>query len=119
MNEQRQIEALAKIEFGDDVVDIETLQDGTIRFWSRNDNGTFNSQYRDYTSLDALQPLIDGMGDKDRNETFNWLWRLTNTSDVFLIPSHCGCTIQATPAQKAEAILRAFYVWETGDTQNK
>jgi len=64
------------------------------------------------TDHNACNRVIDGMDDVSRNEAFNWLWRITNTSDIFLIPSHCGTTLQATCPQKCEAVLKAYGKWE-------
>ena len=101
MNEQRQIEELAKIEFGESYLYMVGL---TVNLRGKRDAHTRQVKHA-YTSLDALQPLLLGMSDVQRCEVYRHVSRLCN----FYV---LGDIFKATPARIAEAILREFNVWE-------
>ncbi len=102
MDEKKQMEELAGIEF-EEIRGFETLSNGSSRFWSVNDDGSYNSQYRDYISHDACQRIIDNME--------------TDKGNIYVEHLNIICMLdgivsyKATPKHKIEAILKTYCKW--------
>lgn len=107
MNEQRQIEELAKIEGlirPDEVghvIPYSMDKDG----WSIDGRTVKNSIPRYLTSHDAMQWVIDGLDDKTMALYAMNLWEITMSPWRY--------SYKATPEQKAEAVLKALGRWTT------
>ena len=102
MNKQKQTQELAKIEGWEKKPSEEW---GYI--WVKPNGYPYMSfTLPDYDSHDELQPIIDGMDD----ETF--LSYGLCLQDVCEQYTEGYKILKATPAQKAEAILKAYGKWE-------
>ena len=104
MNEQKQIEAMARL----DGYSIVKVVQG-IKYWKHEAVGMFagNKFLPDYTSHDAVQRVIDGLVYGEKSEYISRLLDLTK-----VIMRTTENMISATPAQKVEAILKAKGEWE-------
>ena len=102
MSDERMTEELAKIEG----VYLDCPKGGTIE----HEDGTFEPVLCDYlTSHDAMQRVIDGL-DGDQLKMYE-----LHLYNVVLIAKQTGiqrAILLATPAQKAEAVLKALGKWE-------
>ena len=105
--EKKMIEFMARAEFGKPIERMLTLHDGTTRFFIINDEGSLDSEYRNY--LDPIeghghvQRVIDGLDDGEIELYYMELskecrkWGTGFVSDL----------LKATCAQKVEALMKA------------
>ena len=112
MNEQRQIEELARIQGITNVKGCNELYGlSEVNEWYQGIKDESSIDLPNYlTSLDALQPLLLGMSDVQRCEVYRHVSRLCN----FYV---LGDIFKATPARIAEAILRALDKWENEEKE--
>jgi hypothetical protein len=114
MNKQKQIEACARLEFGNEP----PVKKKFIHYdvYEGCNKYRYVPNTPTYDTHDSVQRLIDGLGLPELAEVFKSLVQSMTGDfrDEYWLYDF-ECVLKATPAQKREALLKAKGLWEESE----